>query len=698
LFYIHLGVYRENLIEMKLGNFNSIGRRIAALVAACVLVGVLTIAIFLVFVQINDGIEGKKSELRATGYVYAAAMADTLVEADKSKALNTLSSIARIPDILYAVALDSKNQTLASMGQAVFLSNDIASEEIGHFGMLTKGILPVAVDVVRGGEHVGKLVLIADIRPMRLKLLWVIFATTIAAIVASILGVAIAVPLQRRITAPILSLTQAMRQVRITRDYTTKVVHKANDETGVMVETFNSMISEIRFRDASLKRLAYLDPLTGLSNRQHFQKLIDELLENLAGESGSAAVFIVDLDGFKQINDAFGHSIGDALLMNIAAILKHELGDKFSLARLGGDEFALIGENISSERSAQELIAPFVAALYQPVKIVGHDIHISASIGGVLIPRDGISSGDIMRRADLALHGAKKHGHGHVFFFKPEMEEAIKLRAELAKGLRTAIANNEFETHFQSQLNLRDGRILGFECLLRWNHPERGLVPPLLFIPIAEEMGMISEIGNWVLRDACKQGKAWLDADKHPREISVNVSAAQILQASFFKEVKTTLFETGLPPHMLCLELTESMFIGKSIGRVRRVIDDLKSLGVLLALDDFGTGYSSLSYLERLPFDILKIDRAFVSGIERDPKKHDLLKGMIVLAHSLGMEVVAEGAETEGELLALRALNADYCQGYVLSRPMPANQALAGADAIERRLSKVSTATKTAGK
>ena len=677
---------------MKRTMFRGIGRKIAALVAVCVLLAVLTVASLLVFLQINDGINAKKSELQATGIVYAAAVADNLVATDKEKALGILSSIARVPGILFAVVLDSHNQAFAAMGNTVFLANDVGSEEINHFSMLTKGILPVAVDIVRGGVIVGRLVLIADIHPMRTKLLWTILATFAAAIFASMLGICIAQPMQRRIIAPILSLTEAMRHVRVARDYATKVDHQADDETGVMVETFNAMISQIRFRDAALERLAYLDPLTGLSNRQHFQKLIEELLADSSGKNHSAVLFIVDLDDFKQINDAFGHSIGDALLMNIAAILKQELGSDFNVARLGGDEFALIGRGITSERQALDKLAPFVAALYQPVKIIGQDLHITASIGGVLMPRNGTSSSDLLRRADLALYSAKRRGSGHVNFFYSDMEAEVQERAELAKGLRTAISNDEFETYFQLQFNLRDNRILGFESLIRWNHPTRGLVPPDHFIPIAEETGLISEIGNWILRDSCCRGKAWLDAGNQPCEISVNVSAAQILQASFFREVRSVLFETGFPPHLLCLELTESLFVGKSIDRVRVTLNDLKSLGVLLALDDFGTGYSSLSYLEKLPFDILKIDRAFVSGIENDGKRRELLKGIISLAHTLGIEVVAEGAETEGELLHLRKLNADYVQGYVLSRPLPAAEALAAAPAIETKLALI-TAT-----
>jgi diguanylate cyclase (GGDEF)-like protein len=507
----------------------------------------------------------------------------------------------------------------------------------------------------------------------------------LAALLASALGVAIAAPLLKRITAPILSLTQAMRHIGTARDYNTQVEPTSNDETGILVDSFNAMIGEIRLRDMSLEKLAYVDPLTGLSNRQYFQRLIDETHVSSNEKELIAVLFILDLDGFKQINDAFGHSIGDALLLSFSAILKKGLDPHFHIARLGADEFAVICDNVASERDAQELLAPVIADLYQPISIIGHDIHITASIGGILMPRDGNTSGDLLRRAHLALHEAKRRGTSQICFYHPNMDVIVQEQADIAKGLRKAIANNEFEAYFQPQLSLRDGKVLCFESLIRWHHPKRGLISPAHFIPVAEETGLISSVGNWMLSESCACGKSWLDAGNPQRGISVNVSAAQILQANFFQEVKATLFETGLPPHLLCLELTESLFIGQSIERVRRTLNDLKKLGILLALDDFGTGYSSLSYLEKLPFDLLKIDRSFVSGVDFDSKKHELLKGIISLSHALGLEVVAEGAETEGELLELRRLEADYVQGYILSHPLPAYEALAAVSSIEER-------------
>jgi diguanylate cyclase (GGDEF)-like protein len=670
--------------DMKNRGTSRIGRKIGALVAISVLVSILAIASLLILLQFNQSIKSKKNELQATGYVYAAAIADYVAVKDKSQTLSVLRSIARIPGVLYATALDRENTTLAALGKITFLQKDIIPEEQGTIAMLTKGVLPVAVDIVRGGEHIGRLVLIADTRPLRNNLLGLIFATMLAAVAASTCAAIIAFPLQRRITRPILSLINAMRHIKEARDYTTKVDHKADDETGVLVDTFNSMISEISFRDTALKRLAYIDPLTGLPNRQFFQRQIDETIAKSTNVEISAALFLLDLDDFKQINDSFGHTVGDGLLMSVAALLAEGDASGLILARLGGDEFIIIAENVTSESEAQEKLAPFIAALYQPIKIMAHEIYLSTSVGVAMIPRDGRSSVELMRRADLALYSAKRQGHGLVHFFKPAMDTAVKDNTEIAQGLRHAIANNEFETHYQPQVDLSSGKVYGFECLIRWKHSERGFIPPAQFISVAESAGLINEIGKWILRDGCTQARAWIDAGQAPREISVNVSAAQTLHADFQHEVSTILLETGMPPHLLCLELTESLFIGKSIGKIRRMLDGLRDLGVLLSLDDFGTGYSSLSYLEKLPFDKLKIDQSFVANIETDVAKRKILSGIITLTHSLGMQVVAEGAETRGGVALLREMGADFVQGFALSQPVPADEAIAAAQTISR--------------
>ena len=682
------GLHSQHGMGMKLFDISRIGKRIAALVAISVLMSILMITSLLVWFQVSESIESRKNGLRATGYVYAAAIADAIAAGDRQQATNVLRSVARVPNMLFAAALDRDNKTLATMGSAVFLKHDVVQEEQGIFAMLSKGALPVAVDIVRGGEVVGRLVLFEDVRNIRSNLYLTLFATMAAALAASLFGAAFAIPLQSRITSPILSLIKAMRQIKDSRQYNTKVDHQADDETGELVATFNQMITEISYRDSALERLAYFDPLTGLANRQHFQKQMEEFLAGTAGSERAAALYLLDLDEFKQINDAFGHTTGDALLMNVAAALKQAIGDQCLLARLGGDEFVIVANGVSTEDEALKRLAPFVAALYQPIRILQQEMWVSTSVGIALIPRDGNSLDLLMRRADLALYSAKHQGPGLVHFFQPSLEAAVKAQAETAQALHHAILNGEFEAHYQPQFDLWSGEVHGFESLIRWRHPQRGLISPAEFIPVAEKTGQICQIGNWILRESCERARKWMDEGHGKLEMSINISVVQLLQADFHTQVEAILRETGFPPRLLCLELTESLFIGKSVSKARTVLENLTSLGVSLALDDFGTGYSSLSYLEKLPFDTIKIDRSFVSGIEHEKSKLSLLTGMISLAHSLGRVIVAEGAETPGEVRLLRELGADIVQGYALSRPQPADQVLTTSRAVSKGYAK----------
>ncbi len=305
-----------------------------------------------------------------------------------------------------------------------------------------------------------------------------------------------------------------------------------------------------------------------------------------------------------------------------------------------------------------------------------------------MIPRDGDTTADLLRRADLALYQAKREGRGRVVFYRPWLDEDVQLTTALAQDLRQAIELGQLEAHYQPQVNIQTGEVDSFESLLRWHHPVHGNVSPAKFIPIAESNGLICSLGHWILRESCRQAKAWMDEGLELRKISVNVSVAQIRQMRFELEVEQILLETRLKPSVLCLEITESLFADTSLVRVQTVLESLKGVGVKLAIDDFGTGYSSLSYLNGLPFDELKIDRAFVSGIGSNPSKHRLLKGMIELSHALDLSVIAEGAETQEEVAVLRGMGAEHVQGYVYSKPVAAAQIPAVVRSIKTAYSK----------
>lgn len=465
------------------------------------------------------------------------------------------------------------------------------------------------------------------------------------------------------------------------------VTSKATSDAEGKIIGFHGTIQDISERkraEEQLEKLAYHDPLTGLANRALFHRELNGLLARQ--QSGkSCALLLLDLDRFKEVNDSLGHAAGDELLVRVAHLISRQLGSRHFLSRLGGDEFAIIVRSYTFLAEVETLAAQVVAAIADPISLSSGEALVGASIGIALIPQDGTTVGDLLRHADLALYQAKEDGRGRAKFFDPDMSEIVQHKIALARDLRRAVQQNSgLAVHYQPQADLLSGRVAGFEALLRWNHPVHGNVPPSEFIPIAESSQLICDLGLWILRAAALQAKRWIDAGEPPREVAVNVSAAQIWHSDFIGDVVRVLKETGLPPHLLCLELTESLMADHAVGRVRRVLTELKKLGVTLALDDFGTDYSSLGYLTQLPFDKLKIDRIFIDGIAESARARKLLEGIVALGRGLGMTIVAEGAEKLAELEILRGFRCDMVQGYVYARPMTGSEAIAFARSKDR--------------
>jgi len=342
-----------------------------------------------------------------------------------------------------------------------------------------------------------------------------------------------------------------------------------------------------------------------------------------------------------------------------------------------------------SDAALTALADRLIGRLSGPVDLTEGEAFVGATIGIARLPEHGATAETAVRNADLALYTAKEAGRGQAQLFEPVYAQAVDQRLDLARHLRHAVETGALKAHYQPQVDLRTGCVTSFEALLRWTHPERGPISPAEFIPIAESSGLIVDLGLWVLREACRQGRAWLDAGLPPRSISVNVSPAQIWNLDFETAVSAVLAETGFPAKLLCLELTESLFVDHTEQRISRTLTALSGLGLRLALDDFGSGYSSLGYLTRLPFDWLKVDRAFVDGISTAPEKRKLLGGIIALSHGLGMTVVAEGAELPAEVDVLSALDCDLVQGFVFSPPIAADKAPLVASSIEREACRI---------
>ena len=431
--------------------------------------------------------------------------------------------------------------------------------------------------------------------------------------------------------------------------------------------------------EAQIQSLAFSDPLTGLPNRQHLIVLLQQSQLDRAREPRQDALQLVGLDQFKNLNETIGHENGNRLLQSVA----HRLGDCIrkgdTLVRLGGNAFVVMLQNLSlipqqAATEAEAVAAKILLALSQPYQIGSSDVHCSASIGITLVDDATPQDADVpLNQAELAMHHAKAGGRNTLRFFAPQMQAEVSARAELESGLREALLNNQFVLHYQAQVT-SEGRVIGTEALVRWTHPLRGLVSPAEFIPVAEESGLILPLGSWVLETACKQLVLWADKpETADLTVAVNVSAHQFHQADFVDQVFGALERTGARAQGLKLELTESLLVA-NIEAIIDKMNALKARGVGFSLDDFGTGYSSLSYLKRLPLDQLKIDQSFVRNILSDTNDAAIAKMVIALADSMDLAVIAEGVETEAQRDFLAGLGCHTYQGYLFSKPLPAQE------------------------
>jgi len=435
------------------------------------------------------------------------------------------------------------------------------------------------------------------------------------------------------------------------------------------------------FRDVSIARalslrisyLAQHDALTDLPNRLLFNDRLTQAMAMAHRHRRKLAVLFLDGDRFKNINDSLGHVIGDRVLQSVAQRLLDCVRRSDTVSRQGGDEFMVLLSEVTNPEDAAVSAEKILLAMSAPHHIGQRDVHLTMSIGIATHPDDGKDAETLVRNADFAMYHAKNSGRNNYQFFKPEMNVRAVERQSLESGLRDAIERREFVLHYQPKMNLDTGAVIGIEALIRWHHPQRGLVPPVQFIPIAEECGFIVPIGQWVLREACHRARAWQDAGLRPMRIAVNVSAAELRAGEFVAGVNDVLTETGLDPRYLELELTETFLMQDSKATVT-VLKALKGMGVQLALDDFGTGYSSLSYLKRFPIDTLKIDQSFVRDLTTDADDASIVTAVINMGKSLHMGVVAEGVETREQLAFLREQGCPEGQGYYFSRPVLAEE------------------------
>jgi diguanylate cyclase (GGDEF)-like protein len=446
-------------------------------------------------------------------------------------------------------------------------------------------------------------------------------------------------------------------------------------------ETFNSL----KQSEEKMRRLAYFDSLTGLPNRQSLDESLEKAIRLAVKKEQNLCIMYIDLDNFKRINDTLGHEFGDKLLKKISEkilqCLKNEScipealqsTTEIEVSRLGGDEFMILLNNTPNDGDVKVVAQSLVDCISELVSIDDYEVALTPSIGIAMYPRDGANLTELKKHADVAMYYAKTMGrNGYRFYAESLNENAMKF-LQIEGCLRNALNNDEFSLHYQPQVCLKNKKIISVEALLRWESPELGNVTPGEFIPVAEDSGIINDLGEWVMRKACVQAKEWMDEGMQNFRVSVNLSSIQFKRASLLNMIKRALDDSGLPASLLEVELTESAIMNDIDQNITR-LNQIRDLGVAIALDDFGTGYSSLSYLKRFPINTLKIDRSFIITIDTDPEDAAIVEAIITLANTLKLTVIAEGVETHGQLKALNRFHCDIIQGFYFSKPVPAEQ------------------------
>jgi diguanylate cyclase (GGDEF)-like protein len=604
--------------------------------------------------------------------------------------------------VVFAVPLDAAEmRALEKLSAIAFTATMLARDAHGHWAA-TDGSVPASSRLDRllaatGRRDVGraerlglpggtafvmaKMLAGADGKPSAALLLSYPMAQALASYrtlqvglgLAGLLGLALVLwgsrRLARTIARPIAALDAAAQALE--EGARTEVAVTGADEIGRLAESFNKMSAGIVEREHRITHLAFHDTLTDLPNRAFFREQLDGAMARTASRGGEVIVLCLDLDGFKGVNDTLGHPVGDALLRIVGAVLAR-LAPDATVSRLGGDEFALVLAEPSNSDRPRALAQEILDHLREPMVAAGHQIATGASIGIAVGPTDGGDADTLLKNADLALYRAKQDGRGVFRFFEPALDEAARKRRQLELDLREALRVGQFRLKFQPIYDLAADRIGTFEALLRWHHPERGVVSPVEFIPVAEDTGLIVAIGEWVLHEACRQAMDWPDDVR----IAVNVSPLQFRNSGFTNIVFQALSQSGIAPGRLEIEITESVFLEGAEATVE-LLHRLRTLGVRIALDDFGTGYSSLSYLRSFPFDKIKIDRSFVTNVASDESAGAIVDAIVHLARALKMDTTAEGVEDDDQLACLRQHGCGSIQGYLFSRPVDADKVAA---------------------
>ncbi|WP_101925828.1 MULTISPECIES: putative bifunctional diguanylate cyclase/phosphodiesterase [Luteimonas] len=619
----------------------------------------------------------------------------------------TIRNVLRQPDVSYVLVYDADGRILhdgtreiAVYGQP--MDDAFSREAVAALGLHVQrdeDLFDIAAPILMGDQRLGGVrigyslataradergvvaAMQAQLDRIRLRHLTVIGLLLLTLVT---LGAVVALVLQRRLVRPVRQLAAAAQQIEA-GDYAARLpADGRRDEIGDLMRAFDRMRDSIARHDRDIRRMAYTDTLTGLANRLALRESLDQRLPALQGGPGRVALLFADIDDFKRVNDTLGHDVGDEALVQFAARIRDAVDahgvDDAMVARFGGDEFVVLLQQDGDAdetlaESAGRLAARLVEIVAQPIDVQGRQVFLGISIGVTVFPDDAATTAMLLRNGDIAMYQAKQSGKNGYRFYSLEMNQAVERRVRLEQELRGAWDRDELSLVYQPVYRMEDNVLVGVEALLRWQHPELGAVSPAVFIDVAEQSGLIDVIGPLVLRAACVQARAWQQAvpDAADLFVSVNVSPRQLRSGEFANDVEAALRDCALDPRHLHIELTETAIIGDE-ARIGQLLTTLRRLGVKVWLDDFGTGFSGLSHLRRVPVDGVKIDRSFVADLLRDPDDLALTTAVISMAHSLGITVVAEGVEKEGQFNVLRDRGCDLAQGYWLGYPMRAEE------------------------
>ena len=642
--------------------------------------------------------------LRQRGESQVSQAADLLVNPvyyfDLHAVGETTRSILRQPDVTYVLVYDAKGSILhdgsgdiPTFGQQ--MSDPMAKRIVGADALQVLSndeVMDVSTPIRIGDQRLGGVRVGYSLGKIRAEeahvnreiaerlgelgqrhLSWIGLLLLLLVSVA----VLVAILLQRTLVRPIRQLSDAAREIEAGNFSTALPVNGRRDEVGTLVRAFSRMAESIVRHDRDMRRMAYTDSLTGLANRLAFRETLDHRLMQLRGVGRQLALLFADIDDFKRVNDTLGHDVGDEVLIQcanrICEAVQRAGGDVADLARFGGDEFVILvhgeGEHADVRARAAHLAETLVAELSRPIVVQDRQVFLGTSIGLTLFPDDASGATMLMKNGDIAMYQAKVAGKSCYRFYSRAMDQAVTRRVRIEQDLRGAWERGELTLAYQPIYRVADKTLIGAEALLRWQHPVHGQVAPSVFIDVAEQSGLIETIGPAVIRAACRDAMRWRREGGEELFVSINVSPRQLRSGDFHEQVMTALAESGLPPRLMHIELTETAVLGDE-EQARRILSSLREAGIKIWLDDFGTGFSGLSHLRRVPVDGVKIDRSFIADVLRDPDDLALTTAIIAMAHSLGMTVVAEGVEKEGQCDLLRSRGCDLAQGYWLGHPM----------------------------